>query len=133
MLVEMTDMMKKAPVGIVENVLEQYKGENGMNTIAESETTALRLHYYKRLQLVNECELRIGKKGYILEDIWEKCEHVHGGTLYSWHDDGFEEEERWESGLDDKYYDLPQVCIETFEVKRYSFEEGRRFVCVTKQ
>ncbi|GKD66078.1 hypothetical protein Tco_1308186, partial [Tanacetum coccineum] len=63
----------------------------------------------------------------------EKCEHVHGGTLYSWHNDGFEEEERWESGLDKKYYDLPKVYIETFEVKRYSFEEGKSFVCVTKQ
>ncbi|GKB30659.1 hypothetical protein Tco_0870060 [Tanacetum coccineum] len=26
---------------------------------------------------------------------------VHRGTLYSWHDDGCEEEERWESGLDE--------------------------------
>ncbi|GKA57340.1 hypothetical protein Tco_0756528 [Tanacetum coccineum] len=62
-------------------------------------------------------DLRIGKKGYILDDIWEKCKHVHGGTLYSWHDDGFEEEERQKSGLDGKYYDTPPVCIETFEVK----------------
>ncbi|GKB12489.1 hypothetical protein Tco_0846412, partial [Tanacetum coccineum] len=75
----------------------------------------------------------IRKKGYILDDIWEKCEHVHGGTLYSWHNDGFEEEERWESGLDKKYYDPPQVCIETFEVKRNSFKEGKGFVCETKQ
>ncbi|GJT30310.1 reverse transcriptase domain-containing protein [Tanacetum coccineum] len=43
------------------------------------------------------------------------------------------EEKRWESGLDEKYYDPPQVCIETFEVKRYSLEEGKSFVCVTKQ
>ncbi|GJX08960.1 hypothetical protein Tco_0198819 [Tanacetum coccineum] len=56
-------------------------------------------------QLANEYELRIGRKGYILEDIWEKCEHVHGGTIYSWNDEGFKEEERWESGLDEKYYD----------------------------
>ncbi|GJY55769.1 hypothetical protein Tco_0454884 [Tanacetum coccineum] len=59
-------------------------------------------------QLANEYELRIGKKG-------------------------FEEEERRESGLDEKYYDPPQVFIETFEVKRYSFEEGKSFVYVTKQ
>ncbi|GJV50964.1 hypothetical protein Tco_1446705 [Tanacetum coccineum] len=29
-------------------------------------------------QLENEYKLRIGKKGYILDNIWEKCEHVHG-------------------------------------------------------
>nr|GEV03799.1 hypothetical protein [Tanacetum cinerariifolium] len=34
---------------------------------------------------------------------------VHGGILYSWHDDGFEEKELRESGLDDKYYDPLQV------------------------
>ncbi|GJX94171.1 hypothetical protein Tco_0348757 [Tanacetum coccineum] len=47
-------------------------------------------------KLANEYELRIGKKGYVLDDIWEKCKQVHGGTLYSWHDDGLKEEERWE-------------------------------------
>ncbi|GKA02534.1 hypothetical protein Tco_0675199 [Tanacetum coccineum] len=44
-------------------------------------------------QLAEKYKLGIGKKGYILEDIWEKCKQVHEGTLYSWHDDGFEEEE----------------------------------------
>ncbi|GJR17469.1 7-deoxyloganetin glucosyltransferase-like protein [Tanacetum coccineum] len=61
-------------------------------------------------------EIRIGKKKYILDDIWEKCEQVRGGTMYSWHNEGFEEEERWESGLDEKYYDPPQVYVEMFEV-----------------
>ncbi|GJS15506.1 phospholipase-like protein [Tanacetum coccineum] len=44
--------------------------------------------------LADEYELGIGKKGYVLDDIWGKCEHVHGGTLYSWHDERFKEEER---------------------------------------
>ncbi|GKB12240.1 hypothetical protein Tco_0846163 [Tanacetum coccineum] len=35
------------------------------------------------MQLENEYKLRIGKKGYILDDILEKCEHVYGGTLES--------------------------------------------------
>ncbi|GJV68011.1 hypothetical protein Tco_1483520 [Tanacetum coccineum] len=82
--------------------------------------------------LANEYELRIGKKGYILDDIWEKCKRVHGVTSDLWHDKGHEEE-RWKSGLDNKYYDLSLVCVETFEVKRYSFEVGKSFVCVTKQ
>ncbi|GKC73518.1 7-deoxyloganetin glucosyltransferase-like protein, partial [Tanacetum coccineum] len=45
-------------------------------------------------QLANEYKFRIGTKGYILGNIWEKCEQVHGGTMYSWHDHGFEEEEQ---------------------------------------
>ncbi|GKC40200.1 hypothetical protein Tco_1052584 [Tanacetum coccineum] len=45
--------------------------------------------------LGNEYDLRIGKKVYILDDVWEKCEKIHGGTLYPWHDEGFEEEEQW--------------------------------------
>ncbi|GKA12030.1 zf-CCHC domain-containing protein [Tanacetum coccineum] len=84
-------------------------------------------------QLADEYKLGIGNKGYILDNIWEKCEEVYGGTLYSLHDHRFKEEERWESGLDEKYYDPPQVCVETFEVKLYSFEEGKSFICVIKQ
>ncbi|GJV30689.1 putative reverse transcriptase domain-containing protein [Tanacetum coccineum] len=38
-----------------------------------------------------------------------KKNDVYERTTYSWHDDGFEEEERWESGLDEKYCDSPQV------------------------
>ncbi|GJX73928.1 hypothetical protein Tco_0312523 [Tanacetum coccineum] len=62
-------------------------------------------------QLADEYEFGIGKKGYVLDDIWEKCEQVHRGTMYSWHDEGFEEEEHSESGLDEKYY------VETYELK----------------
>nr|GEZ13970.1 DNA-binding pseudobarrel domain-containing protein [Tanacetum cinerariifolium] len=67
-------------------------------------------------QLADKYELGIGKIGYVLDDIWEKCEKVHGVTTYPWHDEGFEEEERWESGLDVKYYNPPQLCAKTFEV-----------------
>ncbi|GJZ13988.1 RNA-directed DNA polymerase, eukaryota, reverse transcriptase zinc-binding domain protein [Tanacetum coccineum] len=84
-------------------------------------------------QFTNQYELRIRKKGYILDDIWEKCERVHEETPYPWHDGGHEEEEKWENGLDNKYYDPPLVCVETFEVKRYSLGVGKSFVCVTKQ
>nr|GEW49445.1 BYPASS-related protein [Tanacetum cinerariifolium] len=45
-------------------------------------------------QLANEYDLRIGKKGYVLDDMWKKCEQIHGGTMYSWYDEGFEEEEQ---------------------------------------
>ncbi|GJS88009.1 retrovirus-related pol polyprotein from transposon TNT 1-94 [Tanacetum coccineum] len=45
-------------------------------------------------QLANKYDLRIGKKGYVLDDVWEKCEQIHEGTVYSWHDDGFKDEEQ---------------------------------------
>ncbi|GJT58960.1 phospholipase-like protein [Tanacetum coccineum] len=45
-------------------------------------------------QLANEYDLRIGKKGYALDDVWERCKKLHGITLYPWHDKGFKEEER---------------------------------------
>ncbi|GJU80463.1 hypothetical protein Tco_1282828 [Tanacetum coccineum] len=48
-------------------------------------------------QLENEYDLRIGKKGYDLDNVWEKCEKFHGGTSHPWHDEGFEEEDQWES------------------------------------
>ncbi|GJU01701.1 retrovirus-related pol polyprotein from transposon TNT 1-94 [Tanacetum coccineum] len=50
-------------------------------------------------QLANGYELRIGKKGYILDDIWKKCERVHGGTLDPWHDEVHEEVERGKRAL----------------------------------
>ncbi|GJY92646.1 RNA-directed DNA polymerase, eukaryota, reverse transcriptase zinc-binding domain protein [Tanacetum coccineum] len=50
-------------------------------------------------QLANRYELRIGKKGYILDDIWKKCERVHGRTSDSWHDQVNEEVERGKCAL----------------------------------
>ncbi|GJR30492.1 hypothetical protein Tco_1106724 [Tanacetum coccineum] len=75
----------------------------------------------------------IGKKGYILDDVWEKCGKTHGGTTYTWYDEGHEEEELWKSGIKKTEYELPMVNVETLEVKRYSFKEGRSFICITKQ
>ncbi|GJS91721.1 hypothetical protein Tco_0774357 [Tanacetum coccineum] len=59
-------------------------------------------------QLANEYDLRIGTKGYALDDVWEKCEKFHGD------------------------YESPFVDIKTFEIERYSFDGGRIFVCITK-
>ncbi|GKE83061.1 hypothetical protein Tco_1553061 [Tanacetum coccineum] len=46
------------------------------------------------MQLANEYELRIRNKGYILQDIWEKCEQVCDRTNEPWHEEGFKEEEK---------------------------------------
>ncbi|GJR97337.1 hypothetical protein Tco_0269511 [Tanacetum coccineum] len=54
----------------------------------------------------------------------KKCEKFHDDTLYPWHDEGFKEEERWESGIEKTDYDPPYVDIETFEIKRgYEFAQ----------
>ncbi|GJX40869.1 splicing factor [Tanacetum coccineum] len=47
----------------------------------------------------NEYTLRVGKKGYNLDDVWEICEQYHKNVIDSWHDIGYEEEEElWRSG-----------------------------------
>nr|GEW33332.1 reverse transcriptase domain-containing protein [Tanacetum cinerariifolium] len=55
--------------------------------------------------LSNEYTLRIGEKGYVMDDVWEKCEQYHRKVIDSWHDVGYEEEELW----------------------------GKSFICITKQ
>ncbi|GJX74431.1 hypothetical protein Tco_0313026 [Tanacetum coccineum] len=44
-----------------------------------------------------------------------------------------EEEERQELGINIEEYDPPIVHVETFEIKRYSFDSGQNFICVTKE
>ncbi|GKB35772.1 hypothetical protein Tco_0880714 [Tanacetum coccineum] len=62
-----------------------------------------RFDEYKRVfdneveNLSNEYTLRVGKKGYVLDDVWEKCEQYHNKFIDSWHDVGYEEE-LWRSG-----------------------------------
>ncbi|GJS34469.1 hypothetical protein Tco_0532851 [Tanacetum coccineum] len=62
---------------------------------------------------------------YAQDDVWEKCEKFHD-TTYQWYNEGFEEEEEWESGIKKTDYEPPFVKSETFEVKRYSFKNGKR-------
>nr|GEY11436.1 phospholipase-like protein [Tanacetum cinerariifolium] len=82
-------------------------------------------------QLSNEYILRIGKKGYVLDDVWEKCEQYYKKTNEAWYDEGYEEDEMWRIRDEKTDYDPPYVNIKTFEVKRYSFKGGRSFVCIT--
>ncbi|GKE67494.1 hypothetical protein Tco_1521655 [Tanacetum coccineum] len=78
-----------------------------------------------------EYELRIENKGYILDDIWEKCEQACGGTLESWYEEGLEEEEKRKC-LDGIHYDPFELSVDTYEVKWYSFGNMESFVCVKK-
>ncbi|GKD41293.1 phospholipase-like protein [Tanacetum coccineum] len=84
-------------------------------------------------QLADEYELGIGKKGHMLEDIFENCRKVQGDNTYWWHDKKSEEEERRKLGINIEEYEPPMVHVETFEVKRYLFDTGQSFICVTKE
>ncbi|GJY04195.1 hypothetical protein Tco_0370135 [Tanacetum coccineum] len=84
-------------------------------------------------QLADEYELGIGKKGHMLDKIWEYCKDVHKDNTYWWHDHRFEKEECDEMGIEIEKYDPPEVQVETFKVRKYSFKGGQKFVCVTKE
>ncbi|GJZ25078.1 hypothetical protein Tco_0562537 [Tanacetum coccineum] len=82
-------------------------------------------------KLADEYELGIWKNEHILDDIWEYCNQVHNKN-YEWHNYEFKNEECEEIGIEDKDYHPPEVQVETFEVKKYSFNGGQYFICVTK-
>ncbi|GJZ27348.1 hypothetical protein Tco_0571601, partial [Tanacetum coccineum] len=81
--------------------------------------------------LSNEYILRIGKKGYVLDDVWENCKQNYKKTNDESHDEGYEEDEMWRSRDEKTDYDPPYVNVKTFEVKKYSFKGGRSFICIT--
>nr|GEY44134.1 RNA-directed DNA polymerase, eukaryota, reverse transcriptase zinc-binding domain protein [Tanacetum cinerariifolium] len=91
------------------------------------------LHYNEIDQLADEYKLGIGKKGHMLNDIWENYKKVQGDNTYWWHDYGLEKIEILKSGLNMKEYAPPKVHVETFEVKRHSFDTGQSFICVNKE
>ncbi|GJT73263.1 hypothetical protein Tco_1032549 [Tanacetum coccineum] len=115
-------------------LIDYFQDESGIikNPLSRS------FHDYKWVfdleidQLANEYELGLGKKGHMLDKIWEYYKDVHRDSTYWWHDHGFEEEEHDEMGIEIEKYDPPDVQVETFEVKKYSFKSGQSFVCVTK-
>ncbi|GJZ63131.1 hypothetical protein Tco_0619552 [Tanacetum coccineum] len=84
-------------------------------------------------QLADEYELGIGKKGHMLDKIWEYSKDVHKDNTYRWHDHGFEKKECDEMEIEIEKYDPPEVQVKTFKVRKYSFKGGQKFVCVTKE
>ncbi|GJW64596.1 phospholipase-like protein [Tanacetum coccineum] len=112
------------------DVEEEYARETG-------DPYSRRFNEYNRVfkneieHISNECILRIGKKGYVLDDVWEKCQQNYKKTNEAWHDEAYEEEEMWRIGHEKTDYDPPYINIETFEVKKYSFKGGRSFICIT--
>ncbi|GJR56889.1 phospholipase-like protein [Tanacetum coccineum] len=53
----------------------------------------------------------IGKKGYVLDDVWEKCQQNYKKTNEVWHDEGYEEDEMWRSGDEKTDYDPPILTL----------------------
>ncbi|GKB86067.1 hypothetical protein Tco_0958339, partial [Tanacetum coccineum] len=74
---------------------------------------SMRFDEYKRVfnneieHLSNEYILRIGKKGYVLDDLWGKCQQNYKKTNEAWHNEGYEEDEMWRSGDEKTNYDPP--------------------------
>ncbi|GJZ69408.1 hypothetical protein Tco_0632958 [Tanacetum coccineum] len=81
--------------------------------------------------LSNKYILRIRKKGYVLDDVWGKCQQNYKKINEAWHDEAYEEDKMWRIRDEKTDYNPPYVDIETFEVKKYSFKGGRSFICIT--
>ncbi|GKB63417.1 hypothetical protein Tco_0919603 [Tanacetum coccineum] len=81
--------------------------------------------------LSNEYILRIGKKGYVLHDVWEKCQQNYKKINEAWHDEAYKEDKMWQIGDEKTDYDPSYVDIKTFKVKKISFKGGRCFICIT--
>nr|GEZ50264.1 hypothetical protein [Tanacetum cinerariifolium] len=147
MEVEMANMTKKAPLGTV-----RYENKNINDTTrkrryyewdahnSEFDDNVLNKWVLDSFDVKAEYgktrddpySRRIGKRGMP----WMTCRKSTKssmGASYPWHDEGFEEEERWESGIEKADYEPPFVDIETFEIKRYSFKGVRSFIYITKQ
>ncbi|GJZ77792.1 hypothetical protein Tco_0642464 [Tanacetum coccineum] len=94
----------------VKQVEEAKYGEFGRPALF-NESNGAKYHVFDLEidQLADEYELKIGKKGHMLDKIWEYCENVHRNNTYWWHDHGLKEEERKEMGIRIKKYDPPEV------------------------
>ncbi|GJX87811.1 zf-CCHC domain-containing protein [Tanacetum coccineum] len=57
--------------------------------------------------LSNEYILRIGKKGYVLDDVWEKYQQNYRKTNEAWHDEAYKEDEMWRIRDEKTEYDPP--------------------------
>nr|GEX83225.1 hypothetical protein [Tanacetum cinerariifolium] len=73
-------------------------------------------------QLSNEYTLRIEKKGMSWMMFRRNASNTIVKIIDSWHDEGFEEEELWQSRDEETDYEPPFVDVKTFEVKKARFK-----------
>ncbi|GKC34004.1 hypothetical protein Tco_1046388 [Tanacetum coccineum] len=83
-------------------------------------------------QLANEYEFKAGRKRYALDEVWEKCEKFNDSTK-QWYDEGFEDEEIQQNGIEEMDYTPPLAKNETFKVHRYTFKNGKNFISIAKR
>ncbi|GKD58167.1 hypothetical protein Tco_1295676 [Tanacetum coccineum] len=102
MLVEMADMRKKAPLGILKDILVWW--------------LSVKVPVW-------------GAKGQVLEEIWIKCKRSRSKDIDWWYDYWYEDEEKIELGNED--YNPPIVHTKTFEVTKYKFNNGCSFICAS--
>ncbi|GKB08224.1 hypothetical protein Tco_0836508 [Tanacetum coccineum] len=74
------------------DVKEEYAREIG-NLYSKKFDKYNRVFSNEIEHLSNEHILRIGKKGYVLDDVWEKCQQNYKKTNEAWHGEGYEEDE----------------------------------------
>nr|GEY31559.1 hypothetical protein [Tanacetum cinerariifolium] len=122
MLVEMADMTKKALEGIVDNVMVKIDKILFPSNVMiidmlgdPSETMILGRPFlatiHARIDVFDKkISLGVGDDRIVFD--------INVGKRVRAKDRNEGEEEQWEIGLDEKYNDPPQVCIETFKSKR---------------
>ncbi|GKD30163.1 phospholipase-like protein [Tanacetum coccineum] len=147
MVVEMADMIKKDPLGIVrygnkvidditherryyEWVAQNYEfNDNGMAQEATVDNNPysfdVEIDYGKTLN--DPYSRRFDEYKEKFDSEIEQLPNEYDLRV------GFEEDEQWESGIEKTCYTPPFVKSETFEVKRYSFKKKKSFVRITKQ
>ncbi|GKB86040.1 hypothetical protein Tco_0958312, partial [Tanacetum coccineum] len=118
MLIEMADMTKRYGGCQLNDLIwgqsyvEWYK-ENSHDNKPRPRDYTFKVLDLEIEQLADEYELGIGKKGHILEMIWENYKNIQSKAKEWWYDYWLEEDEKQENG--DKKYDPPMVHMETFE------------------
>nr|GEW59449.1 hypothetical protein [Tanacetum cinerariifolium] len=100
MLVEMADMKKKEPLEAL---------DPDRNLLKRSFDDYKWVFDLEIKKLADEYELGIGKKGHILEMIWENCKKTQGKAKDWWYDYWLEDDEKQEN--EDKKYDPPKVYL----------------------
>ncbi|GJZ11018.1 reverse transcriptase domain-containing protein [Tanacetum coccineum] len=146
MLCEMADMSKKEPLGIVENVLVKIGNFLFLSNFViidntPSETTILGRPFLATI--LAEIDVFAGKISLGINEDRISFDSMIDSHKYTNPIEiifmvrpqslrRFENEECEEIGIEDKDYHPPEVQVETFEVKKYSFKGGQSFICVTK-
>lgn len=84
------------------------------------------------LQLLDEYGLKIRVKGYMLQDIWEKCKSTYKEGRTFRHEVELEAMEVHGCQIEGGKYDPPEVNVETLKVRRYTIDGMGSFISTGK-